>query len=115
MSAFQMIAVLFGLFMLYVIHVHHRRAALTFIEVSFWFSTWSLFIVLTTFPELLSGIAGALQFSRVFDLLIVIALMVLSFVVIYSYLLQREIDLKIEELIRRQALSNHDRKKHGQK
>ncbi len=87
MSSFQILAILFALFMLYVIQIHHRKSSLSFLEVSFWVSTWGLFIILATFPELLLGIAGALQFSRVFDLLVVIAFMVLSFVVIYSYLL----------------------------
>lgn len=113
MSIFQIGAVFFALFMLYVVSIHKRKSALSFIEVSFWYSTWLIFIIIAIFPNLLLGISDALSFARVFDLLIVVAFMILTVVLITSYLKQREITQKLETFIRQQAIehaSKHDKK-----
>jgi hypothetical protein len=106
MSIFQIAAILFALFMLYVVTIHKRKAALSFTEVSFWYSTWIFFIIIAVFPNLLLGISGALKFARVFDLLVVVAFMILSVVLISSYLQQKELRTKLEQIIRKQALDD---------
>jgi hypothetical protein len=100
MSIFQITAIFFALFMMYVISIHRRKAALNTLEISFWYSTWILFIIISIFPNLLLGVSGILNFSRVFDLLIVVAFMIISLLVFKTYLLQKETDKKIEQLIR---------------
>lgn len=110
MSIFQILALLFALFMVYVVNIHRKKAQLSRVEVSFWLSMWSIFIFVALFPNVLSGLAGALSFSRVFDLLIVIAFMILSWLVFSSYLIQKENSRKIEELIRKQAIDTHEGK-----
>jgi hypothetical protein len=92
--------------MLYVVTIHKRKAALSFTEVSFWYSTWIFFIIIAVFPNLLLGISGALKFARVFDLLVVVAFMILSVVLISSYLQQKELRTKLEQIIRKQALDD---------
>jgi hypothetical protein len=100
MSIFQIISIFFAFFMMYVIRIHKRKADLNTIEISFWYSIWSIFIIIALFPNLLLGITDVLNFARVFDLLIVIAFMILSFVIFSTYLSQKETDKKIEKLIR---------------
>lgn len=104
MTIFQLVAILFGLFMLYAISIHGKKKTLTLMEVSFWTSLWLIFIVLALFPSLLLGIADALKFSRVFDLLIVIAFMILSLLLFLSYFRQKETAQKVEKLVREMAL-----------
>jgi hypothetical protein len=106
MSIFQLGAMLFAIFMLYVVYLHHKRGALSFLEASFWYSLWALFILLSMFPDLLLGIAGALRFSRVFDLLVVVGMMVISVVVFLTYFSQKASMKKIEEFIRKLAIKN---------
>jgi hypothetical protein len=113
MSIFQIGSIFFALFMMYVIRIQKRKSGLRVIEVSFWYSIWSLFIVISLFPNLLLGIAGILNFGRVFDLLTVIAFMILSLVIFSTYLSQRETDKKIEKLIRDTA--HNERLKNGKK
>ena len=108
MSIFQVIAVFFALFMIYVVRIHHKKARLSQIEVSFWHSLWIFFIFIALFPFLLTGIANQLSFARVFDLLVVLAFMVLSVVSILNYFKQREINTKLEEWVRNQALMSKD-------
>ena len=100
MSVFQIISIFFALFMMYVISIHKRKSALNTLETSFWYSIWLLFIFMAMFPHWLLGLAGVLNFARVFDLLIVIAFMIISLLVFRTYLLQRQTDRKIEKLIR---------------
>lgn len=114
MSIFQIISIFFALFMMYVIRIHKRKSGLKIVEVSFWYTIWSVFIIISVFPNLLLGLTGILNFSRVFDLLIVIAFMILSLVIFSTYLSQKETDHKIEKLIRDSAMEErlqNDKKK----
>jgi hypothetical protein len=91
--------------MIYVVSIHSKKKTLTFLESSFWVSLWLFFIVISVFPDLLLGVTGALHFARVFDLLVVLALMVLSIVIFMSYFTQKEAARKLEEFVRDQAIS----------
>jgi hypothetical protein len=110
MSTFQIGSVLFALFMLYVVSIHKKKKTLSIVEASFWCSLWILFILIAIFPNLLLGITGFLKFARVFDLLVVMAFMIISIVVFLSYFNQKESQKKLEEFIRRQAIDHAKRK-----
>ena len=109
MSIFQLLAVLFALLMMYVVNIHRKKARLSSIEVSFWLSVWLLFTVMAIFPNMLTGLAGLLSFSRVFDLLVFVAMMMVTALVFHNYLLQRENSRKIDELVRKQAFASHEK------
>lgn len=108
MSIFQIIATLFALFMMYVVTVHKRKLSLSDLEVSFWYSMWVLFIVVALFPDLLLGITQQLNFSRVFDLLLVLALMVITVLVVINYFTQRENQERLEKLVRKRAIDERE-------
>lgn len=103
MSIFQILSVLFAIFMAYVARIHYHRAILSAIEVSAWYSLWMIFAVLAIFPNLLQGISDYLYFDRVFDLLIVGSFMVLSVLVIRTYFKYREMKIILEKIIEEQA------------
>jgi hypothetical protein len=109
MSIFQIGATLFALFMMYVVSIHKRKAKLSLVEVSFWYSMWFAFIVISIFPELLLGISHVLHFDRVFDLLLVLALMVLTALVVMSYFTQKENQKKLENFVRKQAINEKNK------
>lgn len=104
MSIFQIGATLFALFMIYVVTIHKNKTKLSKVEVSFWYAMWMLFIVIALFPNLLLGITHTLHFQRVFDLLLVLALMVLTVLVVLSYFTQKENQKKLEDFVRKQAI-----------
>ncbi|NCN82805.1 MAG: DUF2304 domain-containing protein [Candidatus Pacebacteria bacterium] len=106
MSLFQLIALLFALFMLYVVNIHRRKLRLSRIEQAGWYSLWVGFVIIALFPNLLLGITDLVSFSRVFDLLIVAALMILTTLVVTNYFLQRENNRKLEEIVRQFALKD---------
>lgn len=106
MSIFQIIAGLFALFMLYVTRIHDRQLKFSLTEKFFWYSLWIVFFVIALFPDLLMGITQFLRFSRVFDLLTVGALMILTVVVIWNNFTQRVANRKIEQFVRDHAIKN---------
>ena len=104
MTIFQIVALLFALFMIYVVSIHIKKQTLSVMETSFWCTTWIMFAIVALFPDLLLGIMGALRFARVFDLLLVIALMVLTVVIFMSYFAQKDMKRKLEDFVREQAI-----------
>jgi hypothetical protein len=104
MTIFQVIATLFALFMMYVVRIHGQKKTLGPIELSVWYSVWIVFIIISIFPNLLLGIVGVLHFSRVFDLLLVMALMVLTVVIFLSYFAQKAAIKKLERFVSLQAV-----------
>ncbi len=100
MSIFQLGSAVFALYMLYLVQIHQRKLSLSQLEMLMWRSLWIIFIFLSLFPQSLKGIVEVLHFARVFDLLLVIALMILTILVVKSYFLQREYSKKLEDLVR---------------
>lgn len=111
MSIFQIAATLFALFMIYVVTIHKNKSKLSRVEVTFWYAIWGLFVVIALFPNLLLGITQRLNFQRVFDLLVVLAFMILTILVVMGYFSQKESQKKLEEFVRKQAINEHKTKK----
>lgn len=110
MTVFQIISALFALFMMYVINIHRKKKNLTKVEAWAWYATWGLFIFIALFPHFLLGITGFLHFARVFDLLIVIAFMILSVVVFMSYFKVKSLEKRVERFVRTQAIEQAAKK-----
>ena len=104
MSIFQLIAILFALFMMYVIRVKNRKYNLNGLESIGWHAVWIMFVVLAIFPGLLLGVVHTLNFGRVFDLLVVGAFMLLSTLLVFVYFKIKELDQKLERFTREDAI-----------
>lgn len=106
MTFFQITAIFFALFMSYTISIQAKKQVLSLFEASFWYSLWGLFIAFAAFPELLIDIVDLLHFSRVFDLLVVMAFMVITTLVFFGYYSQKSLQRKLEKFVRQDALLN---------
>lgn len=104
MTLFQILASLFGLWMIYEVFIYAKKKVISGVEVGLWFSLWFLFVVIALFPNLLLGISHTLKFARVFDLLVVSSLIVLTVLIFLSYFAQRENTARLEKLIRDLAI-----------
>ena len=104
MSIFQIGATLFALFMIYWVRSNQKRANLSMTESLVWYSVWFIFIILALFPNLLSGIVSVLHFARVFDLLVVLAFMILVILNFYIYLKNKKLEKNLETLVRKITL-----------
>ncbi len=110
MSIFQIAASLFALFMMYTVQLHFKRKTLSQTEAFGWHSIWFFFIIVALFPALLYGISNTLHFTRVFDLLLVLGLMILTAVTFTTYFSQKKIEQRIEVLVRSISLSKINNK-----
>ena len=104
MIVFQIIAVLFAFLMIYIVNIHRRKHSLSTNEVWFWYFIWISFIIVSFFPQTLVGIAESLHFARTFDLLVVIAMMILTTIVVIGYFAQKDAAKKLEEYVRKEAI-----------
>lgn len=104
MTLFQILAALFGLWMIYEVFIYSKKKVISPLETSLWVGLWALFIVISIFPNLVLGIAHTLKFARVFDLLVVAALIILTVLIFLSYFAQRENSARLEKLIRDLAI-----------
>ncbi|MDQ3008209.1 MAG: DUF2304 domain-containing protein [bacterium] len=106
MTLFQIIASLFALWMMYEVHIYRKKNVLSKFEFLGWISVWLTFIIITIFPDLLLGIAQQLRFARVFDLLTVLAFIILTVLIFLSYFAQKESQLQIKKLVRTLAIKD---------
>ena len=106
----QIIAILFAIFMLYVAFLNWKRKDINSKEIFFWTTLWLGFIVITLFPDILQNITEKLFFTRVMDLLMVAAFMILAFIGFQNHVSNRRMERKIEELIRKEAVKNAKKK-----
>ena len=99
----QILGILFGIFMIYYVFLHHKRKELTIREYLFWVSLWVLFIILTLFPLLLKPLVKPIGFARTMDFFIVAGFMFLIGSLFYIYLLVRGNQKRLEEIVRKIA------------
>lgn len=104
MLGIQIIGVLFGLFMLYYTYLHHKRKEFTIKEFCLWVLLWVMFIIISLVPWILDPIVKSLKIARVMDLLIIIGFMFLIGALLYTYVLVRNLQKNIEEIVRKIAL-----------
>jgi hypothetical protein len=110
-SLIQILSVLFGLFMLYVVSIHKKKGSLAGFESVFWTIIWLGFIYLAIFPASFIGITQRLHIARVFDLLLMIALMILTIATLFSRFTIKSIEKKLEEVVRKGALHGKSKRK----
>ncbi len=96
---------LFAFFMVYVLRIHYRQHHLAATEFGAWVMIWFGFVMLALFPGTMRGIADSLHIGRVFDLLVIIAFMILAVAVFFTRLTVLELRHKFELLIRREAIT----------
>lgn len=102
----QIVGILFGLFMMYYTFLHYKRGELTSKNWTFWLILWSLFIIVTLFPQLLDPFVVKLHLARTMDLFIILGFMFLVGISVYTNIMLRKNQKKIEDIVRAIALQN---------
>ncbi|PIO03280.1 hypothetical protein COT48_05575 [Candidatus Woesearchaeota archaeon CG08_land_8_20_14_0_20_47_9] len=107
----QLLGVLFGLMMLYVTFIQHKRRELTFNEWGFWSLLSCVFIVFSLAPGLLDPLVESLEFGRTMDLFTIMGFMFLVGSLFYTYTIVRTDQKRFEELVRALAIRRVKREK----
>lgn len=100
----QIIAILFSFLMIYLALLNYKRRELNGIEIVSWVCIWSVVIFITIFPELIRTFAQTFAVSRVFDLMVVGAFILVIFMVSVAYVRTKRVESKLENLIRKDSL-----------
>jgi hypothetical protein len=89
---------------MYYSFLHYKRKEFTIKEYSFWFLFWAAFIIITLFPRILNPVLIKLNISRTLDFFIVTGFLFMIFVVVYTYIIVRKNQKKLEDVVRKMAL-----------
>ena len=106
----QIIALLFGIFMLYYSFIRYKRREFTINEFFVWALVWFVFIIGSLVPNALDPFFKKLNFARILDVYIVAGFLFLIGVSFYNYTLARKNQKRIEKIVRRNAFDNQNNK-----
>lgn len=100
----QIIGILFSLFMIYFALLHYKKGALNRVEIGSWVITWFAVIVMVIFPNVVRKYAEGFAISRLLDLMIGGALILVFLMVGSAYIRVNKLEKKLEDLVRKLAL-----------
>ena len=100
----QITGILFSLIMIYFALLHFKKGHLNGIEISSWIIIWFTVILIVIFPEVIRVYAESFAVSRVLDLLIGGAFVVIFIMVGSVYVRTNRIEKKVEDLVRKIVL-----------
>jgi hypothetical protein len=86
----------------------YRRRDLLAPEVALWLAVWVGLVAVSAFPDLLRNVVGPLKVARLLDLVMIIAVLVMSTLVFVLNSRVRRLERRTVELVRRLALSADD-------
>ncbi len=112
----QIVGILFGLCMFYITFLHKQRKNFTNKEYVFWIFLWIFFIALSIFPRSLDYlIKDILSLNRRIDFFIITGFMFILGIIFYLYTVIRQIQKKIEKIIRNTAIKEVHKPLHKEK
>lgn len=100
----QIFGMLFGIFVLYLTFFMYKRKEFTFNEFLFWTIFAVGFAVISLFPRILDPIVATLSLGRKMDLLVILGFMFLTAALVYTYIVARRNQKKLEDLVRNLAI-----------
>ena len=106
MIPLQIISLIFGLYMLYWSFLAYKKRLFYFNELLFWVGIWTIFMLVTLFPDTVKFLLQTFRIIRVMDLFMIIAFMVLWFVTYKNYIDNRTLRRKLNDLVRQTAIKS---------
>lgn len=100
----QVVAIVFALMMVYFAYLHYLRGELNGMEILSWFVIWTVTIGIVIFPQLLQTFAQTFAITRVFDLMVVGAFILVISISYKVYIRTKKLEKKMEDLVREEAL-----------
>lgn len=110
----QLIAILFSLFLFYVTFIHFKKGQLSTLEALFFSTIWLGSIFVTLFPKSLNFVLNTFNILRLLDLATIAGFMLLIGIAFRNYIRIRDLERRIEKIVRNEALGNAKKtKKHS--
>lgn len=105
MIGIQIVAIIFALWMIYFSFLHFRRKEFTLKEFILWMILWIGLVVVVIFPGSVKFILTTFSITRTFDLVVIIAIVVVMGVTFRNYVIIRRLEKRIEDFVRKEALN----------
>lgn len=102
----QLIGITFSLVMIYFAVLHFKKGEITVSEIVVWIVAWFFAIIATIFPDILKTFARTFLFARLFDLMMVGSILLISAMTARTYLTTRKLEKKLEDLTRKETLND---------
>ncbi|MFW6231237.1 MAG: DUF2304 domain-containing protein [Nanoarchaeota archaeon] len=107
----QLLGILFGLVMVYMTFLYYKRKNYGTAAFIFWMGIWTAFLVLAIFPTFVYGVMGLLDIQRTADFFVIGALLLYSVVIFKLYVRNKQLEDKVEKIVRKVALDKAYRRK----
>lgn len=104
LNGIQIIALLFGLGMLYMTYTSYKRKQFNTIDFGFWAAIWVVFLFAAIFPFSLKGIVYEFGIGNLIDFTAIIALIVAFGLLFLMYRRTKNTSKKVEEIVEKLAL-----------
>lgn len=106
----QIIALVFSFMMIYFALLNYKRKEITKLEFSVWVIIWISVSFVVIFPEFLRSLSMRFFITRLFDAMVVGGFLLVILMTSIIYVKVRRMENKLEELIRKDALKNVEKK-----
>lgn len=102
----QIVLLAFALFMVYSLFLHWKKKNISNKFFFLWLTIFILFVFITFFPKLIEPLLKELFIVRIMDLGMIGTFMILTYVTIENNIKIKNLDDKIEKLVRKIAIKN---------
>ncbi|MFQ5475054.1 MAG: DUF2304 family protein [Candidatus Nanoarchaeia archaeon] len=106
----QLIGILFALVMLYLTFLYYKRGQYDMRGLVVWSLIWLGFLTLVLVPHTVYGIMEMLEIQRTVDFFVIGGFLVFSVILFHLYVITKDTQKKVEELVRTIAIKKAKRK-----
>jgi len=94
--------------MIYFTYLHFRRGEYKKLEFILWQILWLGFLIVVIFPTSMSFVLTTFSINSTFELVIIVAIVILFGLTFRNYVVVKRLDSKIEQIVRTQALNSKE-------
>lgn len=109
-SFVQVLGIIFSLAMLYGTFINYKKKGFGKVEFYFWEIVWCILLLIIVFPRFSDRIVQKMGFVRTLDLLVIGAIVILTFFSFYNYVGLKRMKNNMEEKIRDEAIKELEEK-----
>ena len=106
----QIVGMLFALIMLYLTFLYYKRDSYGGRSFFIWFCVWLFFLLMVMFPTTIYGIMETLDIKRTVDFFVIGGFLFFSVMIFYLYVVVKQIQKKVEIVVRKVALGKKAKK-----
>ena len=96
----QIVGILFAIAMIYLTFHGYKRGQISKQGLGLWMAVWAALIILSAFPQIISGIGGQLNVSGTVDFLTLVSFAFFLMLMFYLHQKVNKMESKLEKLVR---------------